>query len=66
MEFVELQRLLRDVEVDRVVEAGRLATLVRDVSQVMENLSMPPISGIPRDARMASDTLGQWTSSWSA
>jgi hypothetical protein len=66
MEFVELQRLLWDVEVDRVVEAGRLATLVRDVSQVMENLSMPPISGIPRDARMASDTLGQWTSSWSA
>jgi hypothetical protein len=47
MEFIELQRLLREVEVDRVVVAGRLATLVRDVSQVLENLCMPPISGIP-------------------
>jgi hypothetical protein len=32
MEFIELQRLLREVEADRVVVAGWLATLVRDVS----------------------------------
>jgi hypothetical protein len=48
MEFIELRRLLWDVKVDRVIEASLLATLVRDVSQVLENLGMPPILGSPR------------------
>jgi hypothetical protein len=42
MEFIELQRLLRDAEADRVAEARRLAVLVRDVSKVLVDLSMPP------------------------
>jgi hypothetical protein len=47
MEFIELRRPLQDVEVDHVTEAGWLATLVREVSLVLENLGMPPIPGIP-------------------
>jgi hypothetical protein len=43
--------------VDRVVEAGRLATLVRDVSKVLEDFGMPPIPGIPQEPRMAGDVL---------
>jgi hypothetical protein len=57
MEFIELRRLLQDAEVDRVVEAGWLATLVRDVSKVLEDLGMPPIPEIPWDLCMASDVL---------
>jgi hypothetical protein len=41
MEFVEPRRHLWDVE------ASRLAALVKDVSQVLENLGMPPITGNP-------------------
>jgi hypothetical protein len=48
MEFIELQRLLRDAEVDRVAEARRLAVLVRDVSKVLVDLGMPPSQGSPR------------------
>jgi hypothetical protein len=43
MEFIELRRLLQDVEMDRITEAGQLATLVREVSQVLENLGIRPI-----------------------
>jgi hypothetical protein len=57
MEFVELQRVLQDTVVDHVVEAGRLATLVRDVSKVPADLGMPPIPEIPQDPRMAGDIL---------
>jgi hypothetical protein len=58
MEFVELQRLLQDVEVDHAIEASPLAALVVDVSQVLENLGMPPTQWIPQDPRTASDILG--------
>jgi hypothetical protein len=54
LEFIELQRLLWDIEADRAVEANRLATLVR----VLENLDMPSNPGMPRDLRMAVDVLG--------
>jgi hypothetical protein len=57
MEFVELRRFLQDTEVDCVVEVGWLATLVRDVSKVLEDLGMPPTSGIPQDPRMADNVL---------
>jgi hypothetical protein len=60
MEFVELRRLLQDIEVDRAIEASRLAALVRDVFQVLEILGMPSIPGKPRDLRMADDILGRW------
>jgi hypothetical protein len=66
MEFIKLWRLLRDVEVDRVIKADWLATLVRDVSQVLANLGTPPIPEIPQDPRTANNILGQWMSSWSA
>jgi hypothetical protein len=49
MEVVDLQRLLQDVEAYHIAEAGRLSTLVRDVSNVLEDLGMPPVSGIPQD-----------------
>jgi hypothetical protein len=58
MELVELQRLLQDTEVDCVIEACRLVTLVRDVSKVLEDHGMSPIPGIPRDPCTASDILG--------
>jgi hypothetical protein len=58
MEFSKLRRLLQDVEVDRVIEAGRLAILLMDMSKVLVDLSMPPIPGIPRDPRTVGDLLG--------
>jgi hypothetical protein len=47
MEFIKLRRLLQDVGMIRIIEAGQLATLVREVSQVLENLVLPPIPRIP-------------------
>jgi hypothetical protein len=47
MEFVEVRRLLQDTEIDRIIEARRLATLVRDMYKVLEDHGMPPISGMP-------------------
>jgi hypothetical protein len=47
MEFVETWRLLQDAKADRVIEVGWLSTLVRDVSEVLMDLGMPPIPGIP-------------------
>jgi hypothetical protein len=58
MELIELSGLPWDVEVDCVVEVGRLVTLVRDVSKVLEDLGMSPITGIPRDPRTAGDIKG--------
>jgi hypothetical protein len=58
MELIEHHGLLRDAEVDRVIEAGRLVTLVRDVSKVLEDLGMSPNPGILWDLRMADDVLG--------
>jgi hypothetical protein len=57
-EFVELHGLLWDTEVDHIIDADRLATLVRDVSMVLEDLGMSPIPGIPWDLQSASDILG--------
>jgi hypothetical protein len=57
-EFVALHQLLWDAEMDRVIEVGRLVTLVRDVSKVLEDLGMSLIPWIPRDPRTASDVLG--------
>jgi hypothetical protein len=55
MEVDELRKLLQDVKVEHVTEAGRLAILSRDISKVLVYLFMPPIPGIPRDLRMAGD-----------
>jgi hypothetical protein len=57
MEFIELRMLLQDTEVERVTEVGRLVILVRDVSEVLVDLGIPPILGIPRDLRMVGDIL---------
>jgi hypothetical protein len=57
MEFVELWRLLQNVEVDRVIEVERQATLVRDASKVLVDLGMPPILRIPRDPCTAGNVL---------
>jgi hypothetical protein len=65
VEFTELQRLRQDVEADSVIEAGRLATLVRDVSKVLVNLGMPPIPEIPGIRAQPATSWRQWTSSWS-
>jgi hypothetical protein len=47
MEIVGLRRCLKEAEVERVTKAGRLVILVRDVSKVLVNHGMPPVSGIP-------------------
>jgi hypothetical protein len=49
MEVIKLQRLLQDTEVDRVIEAGRLAILAGGggVSKVFVDLGMLPIPRIP-------------------
>jgi hypothetical protein len=47
MEFVKLQRCLKEAEVEHIGEAGRLAILVRDASKVLVDLGIPPIPGIP-------------------
>jgi hypothetical protein len=57
MEFVELRRLLQDPEVHCITEAGWLAILVRDISKVLVDLGMPPISGISQDPHMTGDVL---------
>jgi hypothetical protein len=57
MEFVELWRFLQDVAADCVIEAGWLATLVRDVSKVLADLGVPPIPEIPQDSCTADSIL---------
>jgi hypothetical protein len=57
MEFVKLQRLIKDVEVERITKAGRLAILVSDVSEVLVDHGMPPIPGIFRDPCTTDDIL---------
>jgi hypothetical protein len=47
MEFVEPRRLLQDTEVDYVFEVEWRATLVRDVSKVLVDLGLPPITEVP-------------------
>jgi hypothetical protein len=49
MDFVELQKLLKDAEVRRIAEAGQLGPLGRDVSKVLVDLGTQPVPGIPRD-----------------
>jgi hypothetical protein len=57
MEFIELWWFLQDIEADHVTVAGWLAALVREVSQVLQNLGMPPILGILRDPCTTGDVL---------
>jgi hypothetical protein len=57
MEAVELRRLLQDTEVHHVAKAGRLAILVMDVSKVLVDLGMPPISRILWDPHIVGDIL---------
>jgi hypothetical protein len=57
MEFIELQRCLKDVELERITEARRLAILVRDASKVLVDLGMPPFPGIPQDLGTVDDIL---------
>jgi hypothetical protein len=49
MELVELQRCLEEVEVEHIIQDGRLAILVGDISKVLVDLGMPPIPRIPED-----------------
>jgi hypothetical protein len=65
MELIELRGSLRDVEVDHIIEVGRLATLVRDVCKALEDLCMSAMPGIPRDQCTTRDVLGAVMSSWS-
>jgi hypothetical protein len=57
MELVELQRHLKEAEVECAAEAERLAILVGDISKVMLDLGMPPIAGVPQDPCSADDVL---------
>jgi hypothetical protein len=57
MDFVKLQKLLKDVEVGHVTEAEWLAILARDVSKDQVDLGMPPIPRIPQDPHTVSDVL---------
>jgi hypothetical protein len=57
MEFVVLQKLVKEAKVEHVAEAGRMAILAWDVSKVLVDRGMPPILGIPRDPHMANDIL---------
>jgi hypothetical protein len=57
MEFIKLQSLLEDTEVDHITEAGWLAILARDVAKVLVDLGKPPIPGIPRDPHMPGNIL---------
>jgi hypothetical protein len=47
MEFIKLQKILKDVEVERITEVRRLVILARDVFKVLVNLDLPPILTIP-------------------
>jgi hypothetical protein len=57
MQFIGLWRHLKEAEVERVTEAGRLTILVRGVSIVLVDLGMPPAPGIPLDLCTADDIL---------
>jgi hypothetical protein len=57
MESVELQRCLKEPEVERVTKVERLAILVWDVSKVLVDLGMTSILGIPWDLHTADDVL---------
>jgi hypothetical protein len=41
--------------VEHVIEAGRLAILVGDISKVLVDLGMPPIPGITQDPHTTGD-----------
>jgi hypothetical protein len=56
-ESVELQRCLKEPEVERVTEVEWLAILVWDVSKVLVDLGMAFVLGIPRDPHTADDVL---------
>jgi hypothetical protein len=56
-EFIELRRLLQDAEAARIIEVGRLVTLVRNVSKVLQDHGMPPIPEFPRDSHIAGGIL---------
>jgi hypothetical protein len=43
--------------VEHVAKTGWLAILVRDVSKILVDLGMPPITGIPQDPHAADDVL---------
>jgi hypothetical protein len=66
MEFIKLQSLLQDTEVDHITEAGWLAILARDVAKVLVDLGKPPIPGIPGIRTCLATSWWWWTSSWSA
>jgi hypothetical protein len=57
MELVELQWRFKEAEVEHVGEVSQLAVLVRDVSNVLVDLGMPPIPRLPQDPRAAGDIL---------
>jgi hypothetical protein len=65
MEFIELRRLLHDAEVDHVVEASWLASLVRDVSKVLMDIGMPPSQRSPRICARPATSRRWWAASWS-
>jgi hypothetical protein len=49
VELVKLQRCLEEAEVEHVIEVGRLAILVADISKGLVDLGMCRIQGIPQD-----------------
>jgi hypothetical protein len=55
MEFIKLRRCLEEAEVEHITKVGQLAVLLGDISNVLVDLGMPPISGIPQDPGMAGD-----------
>jgi hypothetical protein len=57
MEFVKLQRRQEEVKVECIAEARRLAALMRDVSEALVDLGLPPILGIPWDPRTTGNIL---------
>jgi hypothetical protein len=57
MELVELQWRFKEAEVEHVGEVSQLAVLVRDVSNVLVDLGMPPFPRIPGDPCATGDIL---------
>jgi hypothetical protein len=57
MELVDLHWCLKEAMVEHTAEVGWLAVLVRNVSNVLVDLGMPPIPRLPQDPRAAGDIL---------
>jgi hypothetical protein len=64
--LIGLLKRLEEAEVACATEAGQMAVSVGDISKVLVDLGMPPISRIPQDRAGPATSWRQRALSWNA